>query len=502
MDKSLTSTLGDGLVNQQNLEASNSFNSSSVSQMGTSYFGVNTVERPIRDNKSLPYFDVKASEERPSVFLDGQETSDSDPSSKDAGKTFDSPTTSERIPDTAPYQTECTDKPSAIADPLLRSVKFTYKHAIIERLQHGEKFSTKQLYEAIMKQYPNYSIKMISIKQTFLRDNGRIFKYVSKKNKPSNKHIRYWHMTESAMKDMKIAIRLEHTTHKLVLPRVSQRASCKNAIIECLLEEEKMTTTELFKKMKKKNQDISEKPAFSKSWINDTLVTSKEFEHSGSCRNNHNKMTRYWSINKREKDNIINSLSKDIETKSYKEILIELLKNEKELRVSQIKQNFKKGYPQRAALDTRWKINILSPLKAKRTCFERVPNEKGVVERNPPWRIKKDTNEYRESAIMVENEKSKSENATPAIIQPCLPLIASLGVEPKDDREDMQSILDQALDMQENTQHRASPSGQATLNAEQILALQPESPPVQFCSGIGLPLIFQKYEVAIEFEDL
>jgi hypothetical protein len=47
----------------------------------------------------------------------------------------------------------------------------------------------------------------------------------------------------------------------------------------------------------------------------------------------------------------------------------------------------------------------------------------------------------------------------------------------------MQSILDQALDMQEDTQHRALPSGQATLNAEQILALQPELPPVQFCSA-------------------
>jgi hypothetical protein len=69
--------------------------------MCTSYLGVNTVEVPVRDNKSLPYFYIKASEERPSAFLDGQKTSSPDfyPSSEDAVKTFDSPTTSERIPE-------------------------------------------------------------------------------------------------------------------------------------------------------------------------------------------------------------------------------------------------------------------------------------------------------------------------------------------------------------------------------------------------------------------
>jgi hypothetical protein len=73
---------------------------------------VNIFGEPARNNKSLLVFDITPSEELPLVFLDGQETSDSDSSSEDAGKTFDSPTTSKQIPDTVPYQVEFTDKPS------------------------------------------------------------------------------------------------------------------------------------------------------------------------------------------------------------------------------------------------------------------------------------------------------------------------------------------------------------------------------------------------------
>jgi hypothetical protein len=71
-----------------------------VSQAGTSYCGVNTVERPKKDNKSLLYYTVKPPEELPLVFLDAQdsEPSDSESSSEDSRKTLNTPTASEQIP--------------------------------------------------------------------------------------------------------------------------------------------------------------------------------------------------------------------------------------------------------------------------------------------------------------------------------------------------------------------------------------------------------------------
>jgi hypothetical protein len=66
---------GEVSVNQQVLDAPNS---PSVSQRGISYCGVNTVERPKKDNKSLLYYNIKPPEKLPLVFLDAQESEFSD----------------------------------------------------------------------------------------------------------------------------------------------------------------------------------------------------------------------------------------------------------------------------------------------------------------------------------------------------------------------------------------------------------------------------------------
>ena len=511
MDKSSTHVfLGTSLVSQKNLQDSNFCSSSSKSQVGISDGGDNTAERPVRDNKSLSYFYIKPSEESSATFLDGQKTSSfgSDPSSKDVGKIFDSPTTSERIPDSVPDQVEHTDKLPTISNPVFHPAKFTLENLIIEILQNGEQLRSHQIGIAINKLHPNIEIDPAKIRTT-LSQNKRIFGMILDDDSSYTTNIVKWYLKKSAIENMKMPIMVNARGHCLSVAIPPPRLHCLDAVTECLKNGEEMTLKDLIKKVND-NQAMNNARGFALSSIHKILLGSFRFE---VARINHegysHRPKKVWRLkNQTIRSTVIDCIDyrhlsvRSAGRISYRAMIIPFLQNGEELTSKEIQAKVNEKFPNIEEEIHAWRSGISCELSRKEGIFERVLNDDGCVTPGGPWRMKKDAKAYKTSVIMVEDEKSKSENATPAIIQPCLPLIASHEVEHKDDWEDMQSILDQALDLQEDIQHRALPSGQATLNAEPILALQPEPPPVQFCSGIGFPLISQEYEVATEFEDL
>ena len=481
MDKSSTKVLfGANIVNQQVLDAPNS---PSVSQRGISYCGVNTVERPKKDNKSLLYYTVKPPEELPLVFLDAQESefSDSDSSSKDARKTLNTPTASEQIPYTAPSQIEHTNKSSSIGNPSVRTVKYTCRNALIERLQHGEKLSVNKLIKAMKKAYSNHSFQPLSLIRSLKKN--KIFSYIMIYDDCYKKDIKHWYMTETAMKDMKISIISSSTTQDSSSPKVYYGLSYKKEIIEQLQNKKNMSVDELCEAITEKNKYTPNKYS-----IRNLLKKDKTFERAGSCLSKAKRKIACWSIRGCGKTPISDPVL-NFEKTTPKEIVLYFLRNGKEMTSSQIRAKFFKECPQAMKLDHSWNKRLQNVLTTKNKCLERVPNSHGIMnKKGAPWRIKKDTREYKASIMMVEDEKYNSGTTTPPIIQPHLPPTIS-----EIEHQDVQRLESRFV--------------QTTLavisNEEQKLALQPEPHPIQLDHGLDLPLIPQGYKsVALEWKDL